>query len=185
MSLSFQTMNAQLSQIEKDGLIYMYEKEKPAHDVYKTLSEKYSVPIFKNITKSEAYHMSMVSELIKKYKLKYPSGKAQGEFVNAELQNLYYDLIEKGSKSLIDGLTVGATIEDIDIFDIEKLNRQVKNNDIKQLYEQLICGSENHMRAFAGHLRFRNSNYKPQHISQTRFNSIIDGKHQRCFEFTD
>jgi len=185
MSLSFKTMNAQLSQSEKDGLMYMYEEEKLAHDVYKTLSEKYTVPVFKNITKSEAYHMNMVLDLIKKYELKDPSGKAEGEFANTELQKLYNDLIEKGSKSLIDALEVGATIEDVDIYDLDKLNNKVKNEDISKLYNQLICGSENHMRAFTGHLKFREGSYTPQYLSQTRFNSIVNGKHKRCFELTD
>ena len=179
---SVKTINAQLSTNEKEGLIYMYEEEKLAHDVYKTLSEKYTVPVFKNITKSEAYHMSLVLDLIKKYKLKDPSGKAQGEFENKELQKLYNDLIEKGAKSLIDALEVGATIEDVDIFDLEKLNDKVKNEEINKLYRQLICGSENHMRAFTGHLKFRDKVYSQQYLSKSRYKEIINGEHKKCFE---
>ncbi len=182
VSFSVKTMNAQLSTNEKDGLIYMYEEEKLAHDVYKTLSEKYKVPVFKNITKSEAYHMNMVLELIQKYELKDPSGKAHGEFENKELQKLYNNLIEKGSKSLVDALIVGATIEDVDIFDLEKINSKVKNEDVKKLYELLICGSENHMRAFTGHLKFRDKVYSQQYLSKTRYEEIINGEHKRCFE---
>ena len=182
VSFSVKTMNAQLSTNEKDGLIYMYEEEKLAHDVYKTFSEKYTVPVFKNITKSEAYHMNMVLDLIKKYKLKDPSGKAHGEFENKDLQKLYNDLIEKGSKSLVDALEVGATIEDVDIFDLEKLKNKVKNEEINKLYTQLICGSENHMRAFTGHLKFRDKVYSQQYLSKTRYEEIINGEHKRCFE---
>ena len=100
-------------------------------------------------------------------------------------QKLYNDLIEKGSKSLIDALEVGATIEDVDIFDLEKLNTKIKNEDIRKLYEQLICGSENHMRAFTGHLKFRKSSYTPQYLSQKRFNSIVNGEHKMCFELNN
>ena len=43
---------------------------------------------------------------------------AYGEFNNSELQDLYNDLIAKGSVSLYDALVVGATIEDVEIYDL-------------------------------------------------------------------
>ncbi len=182
MSFSFNTINAQLSKEEKEDLVFMYEEEKLAFDVYTTLSDKYAIPVFKNISKSEAYHMSMVLDLIKKYDLKDPSGKAKGDFKNKDIQKLYNDLTKKGAKSLIDALEVGATIEDVDIYDLERINSKTKNKDLNKLYKLLICGSENHMRAFTGHLKFRKASYTPQFLSQERFNSIINGKHKRCFE---
>ena len=177
VSFSFKTMNAQLTNEEKEGLTYMYEEEKLAHDVYLTLSEKYTVPVFKNITKSEAYHMKMVSDLIKKYELKDPSGKKVGEFENKAIQKLYNDLISKGSENLIGALTVGATIEDVDIFDLEERLSKTKNEDIVKLYKQLICGSENHMRAFTGHLKVQKNTYTPQYLTKDRFEQILNGKH--------
>lgn len=182
MSFFFNTLKAQLSKDEKKGLIFMYEEEKLAHDVYLTLSDKYDVPVFKNISKSENYHMSLVLDLIKKYDLKEPSGKAKGKFENKDIQKLYNDLTEKGAKSLIDALEVGATIEDVDIYDLERINEETKNKDLNKIYKLLICGSENHMRAFTGHLKFRKTSYTPQFLSQERYNSIINGKHKRCFE---
>ncbi|MEA2042607.1 MAG: DUF2202 domain-containing protein [Bacteroidota bacterium] len=182
VAFSTQNVSAQLSSNEKAGLIYMYEEEKLAHDVYFFLSKKYTIPVFKNINRSEAYHMSMVLDLIKKYELNDPSGKALGQFENKELQSLYNNLTEKGSKSIVDALEVGATIEDVDIFDLEKLEKEAKNTDIKKLYELLICGSENHMRAFTGHLEFKNVPYSPQYISKSRYEEIKTSEHKRCIE---
>ena len=182
VSFTFKTMNAQLTNEEKEGLIYMYEEEKLAHDVYLTLSEKYTIPVFKNITKSEAYHMKMVLDLIKKYELKDPAGKEVGKFENQEFQKLYNELIEKGSKGIIEALTVGATIEDVDIYDLEERLSKTKNEDIVKLYKQLICGSENHMRAFTGHLKNKKNIYTPKYLEKDRFEQIINGKHKKCFE---
>ena len=42
-----------LSQDEKDSLIYMREEEKLARDVYQTLGQTYNLQIFKNIANSE------------------------------------------------------------------------------------------------------------------------------------
>ena len=181
-SVSFNSLKAQLTNDESESLIYMYEEEKLAHDVYLKMPEKYSVPVFKNITKSEAYHMKMVLDLIKKYELKDPAGKEVGKFQNKNLQKLYNDLITKGSENLISALIVGATIEDVDIFDLEEKLSKIKNEEIIKVYKQLICGSENHMRAFIGHLKNKEISYTPQYINKSRYNNIINGKHKKCFE---
>jgi hypothetical protein len=44
---------AQLTVIEKNSLIFMYEEEKPAHDIYLKLSEKNNIPIFKIYQKAK------------------------------------------------------------------------------------------------------------------------------------
>ena len=108
-TFSINNINAQLSVVETESLQYMYEEEKMAHDVYLYMSEKYSLPIFKNITKSEKYHMSLVDSLIKKYNIKDITGNEVGVFNNKTLQNLYNDLIFKGSVDILEALNVGAT----------------------------------------------------------------------------
>jgi hypothetical protein len=50
---NFGTINSSLDASESEGLIYMREEEKLANDVYVTLYEKWGVPIFQNIAKSE------------------------------------------------------------------------------------------------------------------------------------
>ncbi|NPA44207.1 MAG: DUF2202 domain-containing protein [Chlorobi bacterium] len=160
----------------------MYEEEKLAHDVYAFLSEKYTLPVFKNIAKSENYHMSLVLEQIKNLGIKIPKKNELGVFENNKLQNLYNDLTKTGSENIEKALTVGATIEDVDIFDLEERVAKTKNEDIKKLYEQLICGSENHMRAFFRQLKYKNNTYIAQFITENRLNIIISGEHKRCFQ---
>ncbi|NPA47747.1 MAG: DUF2202 domain-containing protein, partial [Thermococci archaeon] len=48
---------------EKDGLLYMVEEEKLAHDVYTKLYEKWHLQIFDNIAKSESTHVNAVRTL--------------------------------------------------------------------------------------------------------------------------
>ncbi len=76
-------------------------------------------------------------------------------------------------------LVVGATIEDLDIKDLEDALKRTDNKDIKAVYENLIKGSRNHMRAFVRQLKRHGWSYKPQYISQSLFERIINSKKER------
>jgi len=91
-----------LSAEEVDGLLWMREEEKLAHDVYVTLYEKWNLPIFQNISQSELTHTDAVKSLLDRYSLADPAvGKDVGVFVNPTLQGLYDQLVEQGSHRLV------------------------------------------------------------------------------------
>jgi len=168
-----------LNSAEVKDLEHMREEEKLARDVYITLYNKWKLPVFKNISKSESWHMHMIKLLLDKYNLPDPvakTGNRVGVFVHPKLQKLYYALVNQGSKSLIDALKVGATIEDLDIKDLDEAMARTDNQDIKRVYANLRHGSENHMRAFVGLLRRYGGDYTPVFISQNEFNAILSSK---------
>lgn len=173
-----------LSQEEINDLLHMREEEKLARDVYLTLSKIYPLPVFRNIARSEERHMEMVGLLLQKYGLADPvaeTGDRVGVFKNPKLQKLYEQLVAQGKSSLIDALKVGATIEDLDIKDLEEAIARTDNQDIKTVYQNLMKGSRNHMRAFVRLLRRYGSDYTPQFISQAEFNRIVSTPHERGF----
>uniref|UniRef100_UPI002609BAD8 DUF2202 domain-containing protein n=1 Tax=Thermococcus sp. TaxID=35749 RepID=UPI002609BAD8 len=93
----------QLTEAEKEGLLYMVEEEKLAHDVYTKLYEKWGLQIFKNIAESESTHVNAVRLLLEKYNITDPTANEPvGVFTNPDLQALYNQLIEMGSKSVVD-----------------------------------------------------------------------------------
>ncbi len=148
--------------------------EKLAHDVYVTLGEKWGLQIFLNISNAETQHQQAIENLLTRYNIENPiKGKNIGEFQNEEFTKLYDDLVEQGSRSEIEALKVGATIEDLDIHDLDMALSQANNQDIKSVYEFLKNGSENHLRPFIRNLKKRDANYQPQYISEKEFNSII------------
>ncbi|GAB6045129.1 hypothetical protein JCM11957_07270 [Caminibacter profundus] len=170
-----------LSKAEIKDLLHMREEEKLARDVYLTLYKKWKLPVFKNISRSESWHMHMVKLLLDKYGLHDPvekTGDRIGIFENKKLQSLYNELVEKGSISLKDALIVGATIEDLDIKDLKEAIRRSNNKDIDLVYQNLEKGSRHHMRAFVGILRRYGGDYTPQFISKSYFNQIISSKHE-------
>ncbi len=166
-----------LSEEERNSILFMREEEKVARDAYIKLFEKWNQPVFDNISASEETHMGAILQLIDKYKLTDPVGaNGVGVFVNTNLQALYDALLLQGETSQVEGLKVGALIEEVDIIDLQNaLSTFVDNQDIKMVYENLMRGSRNHLRAFVKNLKNQGITYVPQRLSQEVFDAIIKG----------
>lgn len=172
--------SAVLTDVEKASLQFMREEEKLARDVYRYLYEQHGALVFTNIAASEQSHMDAVKELLVKYNVPDPvATDIPGIFINQDLQALYDKLIFDGKFSLADALTVGATIEDLDLFDLNNELLKTNNADIETIYNSLIKGSRNHLRAFYGQLVTLGETYIPQYISQAYFDSIINSPMER------
>lgn len=171
-----------LSSEEQSSLLFMREEEKLAKDVYITLYDKWGVNIFSNISKSEQTHMDAVLLLLTKYALTDPVGtNAIGVFSNTELQHLYNELVTQGEMGLLEAYQVGATIEDLDIFDLANALDNNDNQDIKLVYEMLSKGSRNHLRSFYGNILNVGGSYTPQYITQAEFDAIINSPKETGF----
>lgn len=164
---------------EKSNLLFMYKEEKMARDTYLYLYQKWQLVEFANIQKSEQSHMNAVENLLIKYKIDYPK-LAVGQFQNQDLQNLYNQLILQGNNSAIEALKAGATIEDVDINDLKNLSKTTTNTLILKVYNNLMCGSRNHLRAFSSALKLQNVIYVPQFISQADYDAIINSPNENC-----
>lgn len=170
-----QFQRGELSEEEINGLQFMREEEKLARDVYLTLYEKWALFPFKNISKSEQAHMDAILTLLNKYDLDDPAeGNEIGIFTNEELQKLYHELIEQGSKSAVDALKVGALIEEVDIMDLQRIiDEDVDNEDIEFVLSNLKRASGFHLKAFVGHLSRYNIEYSPELLDENIFIDII------------
>lgn len=160
---------------EKEGLTFMREEEKLARDVYLALYEQWNMPVFQNIAASEQVHMDSILMLLDQYSLNDPAaGKGPGEFTDPYFQSLYEQLVEKGRVSLVDALTVAATIEELDIVDLEDRLGQTDDPYISNVYGNLLAGSENHLRAFVSTLeRQTGESYQPVHLDEEDFEAIM------------
>jgi len=164
-----------LNSAELTSLSFMREEEKLARDVYITLYNKWGVTIFTNISNSEQTHMDAILMLLSKYSLTDPvSNNAVGVFNNVTLQNLYNQLVAQGNISVLDAYKVGATIEDLDIFDLKNALLNNDNQDIKLVYDMLTKGSRNHIRSFYKNILSVGGSYSPQYITQAEFDAIIN-----------
>lgn len=171
----------ELNEQEIDGLMYMREEEKLAHDVYTVLYAQWSQRVFDNISNSEQTHTEAVLALIDRYELSDPAaGNEIGVFSDATLQGLNDTLMASGASSLVDALMVGAAIEEIDMIDINRYIDQVEDNDdIVLVYENLLKGSRNHLRAFVSNLEKQGVTYVPQYMDADDYQQIIDSPMER------
>ncbi len=170
----------EISDSDLEGLKFMREEEKLARDVYISLFEMYDNQVFNNISNSEQSHMDNMLDLLVYFEAEDPALGDSGKFANEDLQQLYDDLITQGSISEIDALLVGATIEDVDIRDLDLFILETQDEKIIEAYNFLNCGSRNHMRAFVSRLSDLGVTYTPQFISQEQFDSIILGDKEKC-----
>jgi hypothetical protein len=171
-----------LSEAEIKSILHLREEEKLARDVYYTLNLKYNANVFANIKSSEESHMDAMLQILNKYGIPDPvATNGIGVFKDSGLQNLYNQLVTSGNQSLLDAYKVGATIEDLDIFDLTDEISLIDNQDILLVYDSLAKGSRNHMRSFYKNIIAAKGSYTPQFISQNTFDSIINSAMETGF----
>ncbi len=171
--------SANLTIEDKNALLFMLEEEKLARDSYEYLDELYAINQFSNIKLSEQSHMNAVAKLLDQYNIDY-NILPYGVFDNQDMQGLYDQFVEKGQIDPMNALEVGATIEDLDIVDLEEFIEATSNTSIIAVFESLQCGSRNHLRSFVSAIENSNESYEPQFLSIEEYNEIIDDTNERC-----
>ena len=173
---------ATLSADESAALKFMREEEKLAHDAYVYLYGLWPAEtIFNNIASSEQSHTDAILALLVKYGVPDPAaGNAAGVFTDPTLQTLYNTLIAQGAANNVEALKVGALIEETDIRDINAKKAVTDNPDILLVYDNLLCGSRNHLRAFNARLLALGVTYVPQVITQPEWDAIANTPSETC-----
>lgn len=167
-----------VNETEKNGLIFMFEEEKLARDVYSALHAVWGDRIFVNIAASEQQHMNSIRELLIKYGIDVPND-VQGVFSVDIIQKLYTTLTTTGSKSLEDALFIGAKVEDLDIADLMNHLSETDNRDIQIVYQNLMKGSRNHLRSFGGRLEALGKPYEAQYLDDVEVQAILSSANER------
>lgn len=162
-------------------LTFLREEEKLARDVYRTLGARWGLRVFSNISASEETHMTRVLQRLDALGLPDPVvDDATGAFVDPILADLFTTLTTRGQASLEAALQVGATIEDLDIADLAQMRTRTDDATSLAVYDELMCGSRNHLRAFVGQLTSRGATYTAQYLSQAEVDGIVATPQERC-----
>ena len=167
---------SQITQSDRDALIYTMQEEKVANNFYTAMQSLYGLNVFENISKSETMHMKHVKALLDNFGIDNPvSGKyeAAGSFMDAGLEKMFNDMISVGSISVTEALKESAKFEEMDIRDLNAFVESTENTSIESTLNMLINASGNHLRAFVKNLKTRGIEYTPQYLSQEEFNGII------------
>ena len=90
------------------------------------------------------------------------------------MQALYDQLVEKGSLSLVDAIEVGTAIEEIDILDLQEFIAETENPNIIMVYNNLLKGSYNHLRAFVSQYeRQSGESFAPSYMTLEGYNNAL------------
>ena len=164
----------EVSAEESKELIYMREEEKMAYDFYSLMFEKWGLRPFGNIKEAEARHMQAVKTLLDRYGISDPvSTSDYGVFSSEKIKSLYDNFLKQGNLSAKDALLAAAELEEVDIIDLKKGIKESDNDDIRFVYNNLVRGSENHLRAFVRNLSKYNTEYSPKRLDKETYNDIL------------
>jgi hypothetical protein len=173
---SVTVLAATLTPYEVESLMFVREEEKLARDTYLTLYDYWSMDIHATIAQSEQSHMDAILGLIEKYNLEDPAFPEIGVFQDDFLQEKYYELTAWGALSPADALLVGCLIEEIDLIDLIERMEQIDKRDILTVFQNLVDGSENHLRAFVAQYESLTGNkYTPVLLDKTTYQQVING----------
>lgn len=162
-----------LTESELASLLKMKEEEKLARDVYSVLSQKWGSQVFTNISAAENNHLNAIVLLLKNYGSTETAIGEAGVFTDAAVQTLYNDLVAKASASLEEAYKTGALIEEMDIKDLTEALATTTNENVILVFENLLKGSRNHLRAFNRQLTSLGIIYTPVYISQADYDLIV------------
>lgn len=158
---------------EMDILLKAKDEEKLALDVYTTLYAKWGSQIFSNISRAEQTHLNAIITLLTDNGSADSALASVGMFSDPATKTLYDNLIIQGNLSLEEALKVGAAIEELDIRDLTLYASQTTNSNITLVFENLLKGSRNHLRAFNRQLTILGIIYTPQYLDVTSFQAIV------------
>jgi len=180
--------SAKLSAAEIQGLLYMREEEELARDLYLDIyvATGSRLNVFKNISdNAETQHAEAMRVLLETYGLEDPSTGEHNTYTNTDLQALYDTLlnIAIGSDDLAT-LRVGALVEETDIRDILSDKAQVasEHKDIIDTYNNLLCGSRNHLRAFVKQIENKTGSTYVTQVPEldAEVQAILNSDQEKC-----
>ena len=169
-----------LTELEKNDLLFLREEEKLARDIYIYAYTKYQNTVFNSISQSEQKHMDNVLSILNQYSITDPASTQIGVFNNAALQSLYNQLKSQVDISASESLKVGATIEVLDINDIDDFIANTSNSQLLNMYEKLNCGSKNHIRSFTSQIISSGNVFVPQYLTVQEYNTILNSPSGSC-----
>jgi hypothetical protein len=123
--------------------------------------------------------MNAVTNLLELHNISY-TVLPYGEFNNETLQGFYDQFVQSGQISLLNALQIGATIEDLDIVDLQEYIDNTANTSLISVFESLKCGSRNHLRSFVSTIESIGETYTAQFLTEEEYNQIISGSNEKC-----
>lgn len=161
---------------ERNAILYNMEEEKMARDLFTAFENKWNSQVFSNIARTEQDHFDYLLKMAQEMNMEIPEAilsNGEGVYTNETLQKEYNSMLASGSKSLIDALTVGARMEEMEIVDLHKVMDVTDHTKVFLTYDRLFSAARNHLRAFVRNLKAQGIEYTPMMLSREEYDKIV------------
>ncbi|MCX8207193.1 MAG: DUF2202 domain-containing protein [Methanothrix sp.] len=168
---SAEQISKKLTDNDVEWMLFIWNEEKAARDLYESLYERTGLTIFLDLVRSEQSHMDQIEALMDRYGVETPALE-RGALENQTLQSVHDDLLSKASSDH-DALRAAATFEEISIIDLERAIAETGNKEVIDVYSGLLAGSRKHLRSYVRDLNDRGVEYAPVHLSAGEYEEIV------------
>ncbi len=152
-------------------VVYAFEEERVAHDLYTAAAEKWGSRVFVNIASAELRHAAALTQLASASAIALPPVQ-RGVYSTSDLQQLYTQLLAIASESETGALKAGALVEETDITDLRRMTAVATDAGTRAVLSHLEKASMQHLLAFVRNLEVRGITYQPQVMTAEEFNAI-------------
>lgn len=166
--LTFMGVSAQTSVDVK----LLMQEEQLARDVYQLATEKYQMHVFDCKVNAEASHWDMLKAYSKEPLAAMPE---YGQIRDSAFAASFADLKIMVNSSVAEALQAGAMIEETDIHVLETNLVVATDEQLRQLLQNLINASEQHLRSFLVEMNASGVPYTPTMLTEERINTIMKG----------
>lgn len=173
-NLVWQFPSQPISEEERVGLIQMRQEMKLARDVYLAMYNRWQNPAFLNSANATQAHMDAMKVLLDKYGVADPVvDNTPGVFTDPRYTQLYQTMVANGMTSQENAWQVGATMEEMNIYNLNGMMAMTDNDDMQAVYQYMNTNSRSHMRAYAGMMEGNGMAYNPQYLSHDEMEEIM------------
>ncbi len=181
--LSMMAFISDKSETLESNLWYQYEEERMAMDYYDAMYDKWQNLAFRNVCRSEKRQMNGIGSLIDEYGNPELIREAEpGQYHHPELNDLYDQLLRKGSGSLIEALRSGAYLQEKSVDDLKSLVLSTDNNELAYELSELLVDSRCHLYEMVCQLKIRNIEYRPDILTVQEYMNCIESVRKESSE---
>lgn len=137
-----------LASADVAGLLTVRAEDKAGEDAYRMFANRYGRPVFANLAASQVSQAQTITMMMSRFGVSDPtSGAPAGSFTDPTAQRMYDTMMAAGSASADQALKAMAAFEREHAADLQRLQSQTSQPDLRQMYATMMRASASHLDA--------------------------------------
>ena len=138
-----------LNESVKSDVVYLYELERFAKDIYQKSYDEWGLELFNTLTSTQSLNNSIIAILLDNYNITYNVTPEAGVYTDDTIQGFYDTYVQETNTTIKDSLSMGVALEEKLVSEIDTLmqNRSL-SDDVKIVYEIVKRSTREHIHSF-------------------------------------